>query len=678
MAKHTRSRGPKKSQFGGHKLGSIKNIDDDVVLSLSEMGIDDAEQFISIASISSVKQFLASALDVKESGLDNLIEDIRNAIPPEASAAAILPVIGAFSLGALEPDSAISAEIENAKVELAPNFAEFASLPSYVNHVAQMPPIRNQGGRGTCVAFAMTAVHEFHRKMAGVSQDFSEQFLYYETKLIDGHPSDCGTWQVKAAQVLASNGECRESVWAYNPAGACNQGGEPANARSDGAGYKLPTLILGPKDVNAIKSALAGGAAVGFSIPVYDSWYRSAYTRQTGRINTRVGSEPPVGGHAMCFVGYQDDSSVPGGGFFILRNSWDVSWGYQCIYGAGYGTIPYAYISSDGWEAVTATPAKHLRTSEDRASWALDQSSSPIGLGMEMEPRSPSAVAAASSAGAVSEHAPDMIGVLHTIAVPSKIIARINSEPRLPPFTVQWYWTGHGAEYVMVSANHKGYVIYNEHGRNDRSRMYQFTNNTLRPSFDLGSEIRGGTFICRCSINWRRTTDGATGTTPEGEQQFGILADNPTKAVLRGLLPDVQLQVICYKESRFRQFDNLGLPLFGPPAGFGAMQLDTPSPSASQLWDWKQNIAGGVALYNQKKSEVNQHFKNIYEAHPSAPRLNEEQMRLSLYQYYNGGFYWEWDNVANGWRKYGNFVYADDSMRIEQMVNAGTPPIDWN
>ncbi|ESW74461.1 hypothetical protein X773_26790 [Mesorhizobium sp. LSJC285A00] len=658
-------------------MDSIQSMDRELIQELSRIGIDEAEQVISLAAITHVRPFLSQSLDIKDAELASLLEALREAIPPEASAAAVLPAIRSFALGALEPTSAIAAEIDNAKVELAPSPVELANLPSNVNHVAQMPPIRNQGGRGTCVAFAMTAVHEFHRKMAGTAQDFSEQFLYYETKLIDGHPNDCGTWQIRAAQVLAGKGECRELVWSYNPAGACNQNGEPANARTDGASFKLPTIVLGPKDVNAIKFALAGGATVGFSIPVYDSWYHSAYTRQTGRINMRVGSEPQVGGHAMCFVGYQDDSSAPGGGFFILRNSWDLSWGYQCIYGAGYGTIPYAYISSDGWEAVTATPAKHLPVSDEKTPWAFGGAIS-TGFRSGGEAGAPSSIVPDPSTSHEGDQVPDILGVLHTIAIPPKIIARINVDPRLPPFDVQWYWTGHAPEYVMLSANHKGYIIYNEHGRNDQSSVIQFTNGTLKPTFDFGGDVRGGAFICKCSINWHRTTDGATGTTPEGEQQFGILGDNPAKATIRGLLPDVQLQVICYKESRFRQFDNVSLPLFGPPAGFGAMQLDTPSPSARQLWDWRQNVAGGVSLYSSKKTEVNQHFKNVYTAYPHAPKLSAEQVRLALYQFYNGGFYWEWDDVAKSWKKYGNFAYADDSMRIEQMVNAGTPPADWN
>src|SRR5215831_13112632 len=126
---------------------------------------------------------------------------------------------------------------------------------------------------------------------------------------------------------------------------------------------------------------------------------------------------------------------------------------------------------------------------------------------------------------------PDFTGALHTQAIPPKIIARITVEPRLPVMTVQWSWQVQG--YTIISVNHKGYILYNEHGRNDASRLLQFTNDTLRSVLDFGNDIQGGALISRCSVNWRRNSDGATGTSPEGEQQFGILGDNPTKGNIR-------------------------------------------------------------------------------------------------------------------------------------------------
>jgi hypothetical protein len=34
-----------------------------------------------------------------------------------------------------------------------------------------------------------------------------------------------------------------------------------------------------------------------------------------------------------------------------VRNSWGLTWANESPYGAGYGTLPYQYITNDAWEA---------------------------------------------------------------------------------------------------------------------------------------------------------------------------------------------------------------------------------------------------------------------------------------------------------------------------------------
>lgn len=43
------------------------------------------------------------------------------------------------------------------------------------------------------------------------------------------------------------------------------------------------------------------------------------------------------GAHTILIVGYHDDPTIPGGGEWIIKNSWDTGWG-----DGGYGYIPYA------------------------------------------------------------------------------------------------------------------------------------------------------------------------------------------------------------------------------------------------------------------------------------------------------------------------------------------------
>jgi hypothetical protein len=47
------------------------------------------------------------------------------------------------------------------------------------------------------------------------------------------------------------------------------------------------------------------------------------------------------GGHAILIVGYTDDSTVPGGGYFSVKNSWGTGWGEK-----GFFRIAYSELTS--------------------------------------------------------------------------------------------------------------------------------------------------------------------------------------------------------------------------------------------------------------------------------------------------------------------------------------------
>ena len=338
------------SAWGGTPLQAVSGLDD-LASALAGIGVTDAEQVLGIAAVPDAKDQLATTLGIESKALDDLLKRLRTAVPPQRRAVVEEAAPADLDLGALRPPEE---ELERS-LDLPSRSVALAQLPASVNWIRELPPVRNPAGRGTCVSFTLTAVQEF----VETGQDFSEQHLYYETKLIDGAANACGTWQSKAAEALQQVGQCRESVWPYNPTSACNDHGPlPSNARPDAAGHKLTCQGLNPRDVDAIKQALSDHGLVGISIPVYNSWYQSASTRLTGRITMPLSGEPEVGGHAVALVGYQDDATAPGGGTFILRNSWSTSWASQSPFGAGYGTIPYGYLSAYNWEAYTAPSAQ--------------------------------------------------------------------------------------------------------------------------------------------------------------------------------------------------------------------------------------------------------------------------------------------------------------------------------
>jgi C1A family cysteine protease len=288
--------------------------------------------------------------------LETDAQALLQALPHQARAGAAAQPPRRFPLGAalhrIPPTRAAFHRPRAALVAPAP-------LPAKVDLIPQMPPIRNQGDRGTCVAHASLAMAEHLAGTQNQYEDMSEQFVYCLCKQQDNDPTGEGTWIAVAVDVLAQVGCCLENTWPYNPgkiAGNEGQGPVPAAAAAQAAQYKVPPYHeLAGTSVQDIKSELARQRCVAFDIPVYNSWYGNPEVTRTGDIGMPIPGEVPLdGGHAMCFVGYEDLPGLEelGGGRFVLRNSWGNAWATQSSTGTvGFGTIPYAYIAAYGREA---------------------------------------------------------------------------------------------------------------------------------------------------------------------------------------------------------------------------------------------------------------------------------------------------------------------------------------
>jgi len=161
--------------------------------------------------------------------------------------------------------------------------------------------------------------------------------------------------------LLESDGVCLEDTWSYNPdpiVGDSSQGPPPPNAQVEATTYRAPNVLqVAPRSVATIKQALLRERLVGIGIPVYKSWYKSPVVRKYGNITVPIpGEVPEKVGHAIALVGFADDPEFAGGGYFIVRNSWDRQWASESVFGSGYGTIPYRYISHFNWDAWCVTP----------------------------------------------------------------------------------------------------------------------------------------------------------------------------------------------------------------------------------------------------------------------------------------------------------------------------------
>ena len=314
---------------------------------LAELWITTAEELVSVARQEQGLQGLAEHLELPEDEVTDLVELAVAALPPEVSFAP--DDVMSVGLGALD-----EAESEEPGAEPV----SFAPLPGQVDLRNRMPPVRNQRNRGTCVAHACVAVREFLLGEQSTGGDLSEQFLYWRCKEVDGHPTANGTWIRVGMERLQNDGVCIEELWPYNPnpiSGNQGQGPPPAGAEEAAKRY---TIGDGPKLqaqwVTSLREALAGGKPVAFGVPVYTYWLIEP-TRSSGDVRMPLSSDHKEGGHAMCMVGYEDDPDVPGGGFFLVRNSWGTRWGRDNALEPGHGRIPYDYLSQHGLSAYTAS-----------------------------------------------------------------------------------------------------------------------------------------------------------------------------------------------------------------------------------------------------------------------------------------------------------------------------------
>jgi len=203
-------------------------------------------------------------------------------------------------------------------------------------------PIKDQGRRGACVAFAATAGHEMLRVDG---EDLGEEFLHWAAKERDGLPATTeGTTLAAAAAALADVGQPRESLWPYDDRRDqwAPGYGPPDEILDDAARRRVRGGRALPPTPPALREALDEGLAVLLGIRLYATWYA---LDADGRIALPAAGAVAFGGHAVLVVGYgAGDAGAPN--HFIVRNSWGEDWGV-----GGYGYLPDAYVDAHGLQA---------------------------------------------------------------------------------------------------------------------------------------------------------------------------------------------------------------------------------------------------------------------------------------------------------------------------------------
>jgi C1A family cysteine protease len=220
---------------------------------------------------------------------------------------------------------------------------------------------RNQGERGTCMAFAMSAAAEILLRRNGTELTLSPQNAYFVAKRATDTWDVAGLPPMTTMQKITAKQEgfVEEKFWPYNPVAgnceayntahpnfACSEtevqgGGDNGRTQEPQAASASQLKVVEAHQLYAslgrIKQALYRGYPVILSANANTDF--NAAGIRSGVISW-VGKQANCGenvcGHAFLAVGYQDDESVPGGGYLIVKNSWGTKWGEKGLALASY------------------------------------------------------------------------------------------------------------------------------------------------------------------------------------------------------------------------------------------------------------------------------------------------------------------------------------------------------
>jgi C1A family cysteine protease len=222
-------------------------------------------------------------------------------------------------------------------------------LPSKVDLRPGCPPVYDQGQISDCVGNGVAAGHQFEQIKQDMSSstgaiDFipSRLFIYYGARELEGTTdSDSGAEIRDGIKTAVKQGVCPETMWPHDPRMVTEK---PTDGCYQNAlTHQVLQYLSVDQTLDEMRSCLAEGYPIIMGFTVYESFENDEVAR-SGIVNMPEVGEEPVGGHAICAVGYDDTTRR-----FLVRNSWGSGWGQK-----GYFTIPYEYfldlqLASDLW-----------------------------------------------------------------------------------------------------------------------------------------------------------------------------------------------------------------------------------------------------------------------------------------------------------------------------------------
>jgi hypothetical protein len=250
--------------------------------------------------------------------------------------------------------------------------ANAVPTPARISLKQRQTPVKDQGGRGTCVAFAIVGAIEAGYNANGQLVDLSEEDAFSTLKM--QRSCDDGTFvELFQLSQLSGAGVSLESDWPYSKDRrdiGCPRASIPRPARAVQNAKWAPTQFWSSPRRNDlaqdtgevannprhIEAWLATGHEVYIAVGVANN------LGARGVIDVELDERgEPMGswaGHAMLIVGYDKAD----GGTFEVKNSWGTAVG-----DGGYIKLSYDYLRTYAWNASILTELKDVAPLPSRA-----------------------------------------------------------------------------------------------------------------------------------------------------------------------------------------------------------------------------------------------------------------------------------------------------------------------
>ncbi len=153
----------------------------------------------------------------------------------------------------------------------------------------------------------------------------------------------------------------------------------------------------------------------------------------------------------------------------------------------------------------------------------------------------------------------------------------------------------------------------------------------------------GGTLTVRVSAGKDSASVSVKirGTNPSAAEVSAYLATKPGAGGFDKLLAH---------ESKYKNFNAHNEPVKSFDNGYGMCQLTSPVPSLAQMWNWKLNVDGGLALFATKRGTAVTYLSQ------NGRTYTDDQLTREAICRWNGGAYHKWDDKAKAWARDPNIL----------------------